>query len=137
MFDVFLACERKVLRRAVCVACEAVAERGFRLLGGTLRDVSPEGAFLETDVEVDVGEEVFLAFRAPRTCFWIDAVARVVRRVPGRRTSDRGRGVGLRFEQIDALDRAVLRAALERLPPPVPARPLRKDYAATVLAVSG
>lgn len=137
MFEIFPARERKTMRRAVAVRCEAVADRGFRWLGSALRDLSPEGAFLETDAEVEVGEEVYVALQAPRTRLWIDVRARVARLVPARRRGDRARGVGLSFEAIEPADRAVLEATLERLPPPVPARSVRADYAAAVLAIAG
>lgn len=132
MFEIRSARDRKVVRRAVSARCEAVADRGFRLLGRTLRDLSPEGAFLETDAVVELGEEVYVSFQAPRTRMWVDARARVVRHVAGRRSGDRARGIGLRFEAIDPMDRAVLAGSLERVPPPVPARHVRADYAATV-----
>jgi hypothetical protein len=135
MFDIFPARDRKSVRRAVDARCEAVADRGFRWLGRTLRDLSPEGAFLATDAELELGEEVYLAFQAPRTRLWIDACARVVRRVGGAGEGEE-RGVGLRFEALDPADRAVLEATLERLPPPVPARPPRRDYASALLALA-
>lgn len=127
--------DRKAARRVVSARCEAVAERGFRWIGGTLRDLSAEGAFLETEGPLELGEEVYVAFQAPRTRLWIDACARVARLVPARRRGDRARGVGLRFESIDAGDRAVLEATLEPLPPPAPARAPRADYAAMVRAI--
>ena len=131
MFEIFPARERKTMRRAVAVRCEAVADRGFRWLGSALRDLSPEGAFLETDAEVEPGEEVYLALQAPRTRLWIDVSARVARVVPGQR------GVGLRFETLEPADRAVLEATLERLPPAVPTGAVRADYAAAVSAIAG
>lgn len=139
MFDIVPARDRKVVRRAVTTRCEAVADRGFRLLGRTLRDLSPEGAFLEIDAgtEVELGEEVYVSFQAPRTRAWIDARARVVRCVAGRRSGDRARGIGLRFEAIDSVDRALLEGTLCRLPPPVPARHPRADYASAILAIAG
>lgn len=136
MFEIFPARERKSMRRAVSVRCEAVADRGFRWLGSALRDLSPEGAFLETDADLELGEEVYLALQAPRTRLWIDVRARVARLVPARRSGDPARGVGLRFDEIAPADRAVLEATLERLPPPVPARAVRADYAGVVMAIA-
>src|SRR5687768_15070244 len=102
MFEIRSASDRNVVRRAVSTRCEAVADRGFRLVGRALRDLSTEGAFLETDLELDLGEEVYLAFQAPRTRLWMDARAHVVRRIAGRRRGDRARGVGLRFDELGA-----------------------------------
>ena len=135
MFEIHPVRDRKAVRRSVVSRCEAVADRGFRLVGRTLRDLSAEGAFLETDADVEIGEEIYIAFQAPRTRLWMDARARVVRHVRGRRAGDSSRGVGLRFETIDAVDRAVLEGSLSALPPPVPARPVRADYASAVLAI--
>ena len=136
MFDILPARQRGVIRRAIVTRCEAVAESGFRMIGRSLQDLSAEGAFLATFAEVDVGEEVYLSFQAPRTGLWMDAVARVVRKVPGRRSRDFVRGVGLVFERLDAADRAVLEASIRRTPPPVPARARRMDYAGAVAAIS-
>jgi hypothetical protein len=136
-FDVHPARDRKVLRRSIVTKCQAVADRGFRFLGDTLRDVSPDGAFLETEVDVAVGDEVYVSFEAPRSRIWIDACARVVRVVRGRRTADRGRGVGLSFVEIAAIDQAILEGSLDLVPPPVPARAARVDYAGVVRAIAG
>lgn len=123
------------MRHGVVVPCEAVAELAFRPVGRRLHDLSAEGTLLETDCEVTLGEEVFLSFRVPRTRYWVDAVARVVRVIDGRRTSDRVRGVGLRFLSMDPADRSVLEAAIRRIPPPIPARSRRMDYASFVAQV--
>jgi hypothetical protein len=136
LFDIHPARDRKVLRRSVVARCEAVLDRDFRLLGRTLRDLSPDGAFVETDLEVALGEEIYLSIQLPRTRVWIDAIARVVRLSRGRREGGDVRGVGVRFEVIDGPDRAILVGSLAALPPPRPKRPIRADYAASVLAVA-
>jgi hypothetical protein len=136
MFEIQPARDRKTLRRAVLTRCEAVADDSFQPIGQRLHDLSPDGAFLETDVKLDVGAGVYLAFRTPRTGVWVDAFARVVRIVRGRRASDRARGVGLQFEVIDPVDRAILAGSLRTIPPPIPARPRRRDYASTVRALA-
>lgn len=137
MFDILPIRDREVVRRFVGVRCEAVTDRDFRLVGRTLRDLSPSGAFVETEAPLAIGELVYVSFQAPRTRVWMDACAIVARNAHGRRASDRGkRGVGLRFVSIDAADRAVLEAALRRMPPPVPERPARVDYARAVRSVA-
>ena len=50
MFEIFPARERNSVRRAVSARCEAVADRGFRWLGRTLR---------ETGILVSVGDGKF------------------------------------------------------------------------------
>lgn len=137
MFDILPIHDRKNVRRFVGVRCEAVADRDFRLIGRLMRDLSTDGAFVETDAPLVPGDVVYLSFQAPRTRVWMDACAVVARRVEGRRGSDRGRrGVGLRFVSMDAGDRAILAASLQRMPPPVPERNVRADYAGAVLSVA-
>lgn len=120
---------RGALRRAAHVYCETVLNRGFRRIGWKSRDLSLGGALIETeDVDVEVGDEVFLAFKAPRTRFWMDSRARVVRVLHGRRREDAGkRGIGLEFVELDGIYRSVLAGALRFMPPPLPKRPQRES----------
>ena len=100
-------------------------------------DLSLDGALIETqDLDVAIGDEVFLAFKAPRTRFWMDARARVVRLVRGRRREDRGkRGIGIEFVEMDGVYRAVLRGALQYIPPPAPTRPYRQSSSTVTVAL--
>ena len=52
--------------------------------------------------------------------------------IRGLRDGDRGRGWGIRFEQIDPVDRGILRGALVGRPPPLPCRVVKRDYATTI-----
>ncbi len=131
------ACDRRSVRRAVAVDCQVVAEDGFRLIGEQTLDLSEMGMLVRSDAEVFAGESVIVSLRAPRSRQWLDAEARVVRLVAGRRDRDRGRAVGLRFERMDAMDYAVLSGSLRGLPPPLPGRQLRTDYAAAIRAIAG
>ncbi len=135
-FGIQTARDRSSVRRSIETRCEALVARESRSIGRTLRDLSEDGAFLETTVELGLGEHVYLSFRAPRTRLRIGVRAQVVRCVQGRRTTDRARGVGLRSEPLEAVDRAILKRSLARTPPPVPARKARPDYAATVLSIA-
>ncbi|MFW5925646.1 MAG: PilZ domain-containing protein [Myxococcota bacterium] len=127
--------QRRTLRRAVDMHCQAVAEDGFRLIGHRLLDVSPEGALVQSVSECDVGESIYLAFPAPGGSSWIDAEARVARIIRGKRYADRGRCFGVRFEHMDPMAYAILTGALHGLPPPVPGRGVRRDYASTVATI--
>lgn len=128
---------RREVRRGVRVACEAVADDGFRPLGRRTLDVSSQGMLLETHGEfARLGEEVIVSFQPPSSRVWIDAVARVARLVTGRRRSDRAQAVGLSFVSMDAADRAILSAKLRGHPPPVPGREPPLDYAAIVRAIA-
>ena len=129
---------RGALRRNVQVACEAVADDGFRLLGERVLDLSPRGMLLETrGAFARLGEEVIVSFRPPRSRMWVDAQARVARIVSGRRRGDRAQAVGLSFVEMGAGDRAFLTAKLRGYPPPIPARPRAVDYATAVASIAG
>ncbi len=127
--------DRRSVRRDVRTECQAVADEGFRLLGIRTLDLSEEGMLLHSSAPVVLGEMVYVAVKAPNTHEWVDAEAEVVRLVKGRRTNEARCGIGLRFVQMDALDRAILAGSLFDLPPPVPARGIRKDYAEAVRAI--
>lgn len=122
---------RRSLRRAVRTRCQAVAIDGFRLLGQRVLDLSTRGMLLAADGGAELGEEVVLTFQAPRGGPWIDAVAEVTRVIEGWRPWDPGYAVGLRFTRLDSESRGDLLAHLAGMPPPVPRRPLRQDYAET------
>jgi hypothetical protein len=124
--------QRDALRRAVRIECQVVREHDFKLLGRSAVDLSSRGMLLETNLRVLTGEEVIVAFRAPRSRRWLDCEATVARVVHGRRPYDVGRGLGLRFENLDPHQLLLLRAELRGLPPPFPKREMRVDYAASV-----
>lgn len=87
-------------------------ERDFRLVARRLVDLSEEGLFALSDVPVLTGEPVIVSFRAPLGRDWIDAEASVTRVVHARREGDRGRGLGIVFDRLDAAARAALAAQL-------------------------
>ena len=130
------ASERRVVRRLARIPCEVVSDNGFRLIGRTGLDLSTEGMLVRFEgARVELGEEVIVSFRAPMSRMWFDAIGTVSRLIRGRRPSDRGRAVAVRFHELDAVDRAVLGAKLSGLPPPMPARRLRMDLLATLDAI--
>lgn len=129
--EMLLASERGAGRRAVRVDCQVVRERDFKLLGETGLDLSADGMFLLSSAPALTGDELIVSLRVPGTDRWIDTAATVARVVHGRRQGDRGRGFGVRFEPLCAEDRQLLRWVLRRMPPPLPARTPRIDYAAT------
>jgi hypothetical protein len=135
MFDFLLPQRREIRRHAVHLPCEAVRERGFRAIGGRILDLSDDGCFVATStIDLEIGEEVYLSFRAPRTRQWMDACGTVVRRSRGLRRDDHPKGLGLAME-LGAVERAILSATLVRLPPPIPTRRHVPDYASFVFAV--
>ncbi len=132
----FEARQRRSARRAVSVPCQVVREPGFVLLADRTVDLSAEGALVHSAIPVPLGEPVLVSLRLPGGLSWIDAEAVVRRVILGRRGSDAGCALALRFDRIDAIDRALLLASIEGLPPPVPARLLRRDYARTVASIA-
>lgn len=134
-FAILRAAQRRSLRRSVRTECEVVAEEGFRLLGTWTLDLSADGLLLDSGAPVVIGEPVLISLRIPRGSTWIDAEGRVARAIAGQRLGDCGTALGIRFERVDAVDRAILDASLLGLPPTFPRRHMRMDYAATVGAL--
>lgn len=128
--------ERRSIRHAAELKCHVVADKGFRWLGGTTLDVSSTGVRLSTDATVELGETVVLTVRLPRGRTWVDAHGRITRIERGTRDGDAGRAVAIEFTAIDRLDQALLAGATAKIPPPIPRRLIRKDYAATVIAAA-
>jgi hypothetical protein len=128
---------REIRRHAVYLPCEAVRESGFRRIGGRILDLSDDGCYVATDtIDLDLGEEVFLAFKAPRTSQWMDARGVVRRRSRGARRDDLPKGLGLELIDMSPVERAILSASLVRLPPPIPTRRHVPDYAAFVMQIA-
>ena len=127
--------ERRELRHATSMTCQIVRERDFSLVAEKALDVSPDGMRVATDVELEPGENVFVSFRATTLGIWFDTEARVTRVIRGRRPGDKGRGVGLRFSTLPRVKRLILRGHLRRVPPPIPRRAQRIDWAATIRSI--
>ena len=134
---IILSSHRRTVRRAVPTMCDAVALDGFRSLGKRVVDLSHRGMLIVGTGPAKVGEEVIVSFAAPYMVNrWFDAEAIVTRVVHGRRPTDVGYAIGLFFTTIDAEVRSELLTRLAGLPPPVPQRALRQDYAATIRQLS-
>ncbi len=130
------AAERRSVRRVAEIDCEVVAEEGFRLLSRRGLNVSAEGLLVQSDQVARLGESVLVSLRAPGSRSWLDGEATVVRLVRGRRSVCDVPALGLKFRHLDAVSQAILSGSLRGLPPPVPARPLRRDYAGTILRIA-
>lgn len=114
------------------LTCQIVRERDFELVAEAALDVSPDGMQVATDVALEEGENVFVSFRATELGIWFDTEASVARVIRGRRPGDRGAGIALRFTTMPSVKRLILRGHLRRVPPPIPRRAQRIDWAATV-----
>lgn len=128
--------DRRSLRRAAKLDCYVVAEKGFRSLRGTTLDVSDEGVRVSTAADVQIGDSVVLALCLPRGRSWVDAHGKVVRIERGVRAGDEGPAVAIEFTAMDPIDQSMLRGSLVSIPPPIPRRDVRIDYAASVIDAS-
>ena len=113
---------RRTSRRGVYLSCQVVRERDFRLVGQFGLDLSADGMLVATNERVLTGEPLLVSFRAPLSDFWLDLQASVARVIHGRRPSDAGRCLGLRFDGLGESDANKLRRALRRLPLAEPGR---------------
>jgi hypothetical protein len=128
--------DRRALRHAIAVTCQVVRERGFALLGDRAVDLSPTGMLVASSCHATIGEPLIVTFELPGTGCWIDTFGTVARLSRGRRRGDPGRCVGIRFDALPKDDERLVRGALRRVAPPLPARPPRIDYAATVALIA-
>ncbi|MFO0676471.1 MAG: PilZ domain-containing protein [Polyangiaceae bacterium] len=126
------ASQRRAVRRDIRIRCQVVRQKDFRLLGDLAVDLSTSGMLLLSRLPVLTGEDVIVSFRAPSSRTWIDTEATVARVIHGRRPGDFGRGLGIEWTDLDRKSRGVLRASLMGVPPPMPTRERRVDYAATI-----
>jgi hypothetical protein len=124
--------DRRAVRRLARMGCEVVRERDFKRISHRVLDLSADGMQVVTDAPVLTGENLIVSFRIPKSDTFIDAECTVARVIHGRRPSDMHQAVGLRFGSIHRDLRGELHTALRRLPPTLPARALRIDYAATI-----
>jgi len=127
--------DRASIRRGVLWPCQVVTESDFCLIGDLCFDISPRGMGVRALAPAAIGEDVLVSFRIPRTSIFVDIEGQIQRLGFGRRDGDQGPALGVRFLRMDAVSRAVLGARLHGLPPPLPTRRARVDYAASILAM--
>lgn len=127
--------ERREIRHAVKWECEVVRERDFRRVAKSTLDVSPDGMLVPIDVDLVPGESVIVSFCAPRLGIWFDTEATVTRVLRGRRRFEHV-AAALRFSTLDRVKRFILRSHLRRVPPPLPRRVQRIDWAKTIVRMA-
>jgi hypothetical protein len=128
--------QRSEIRRAIRIGCRVMESRRFSLVADRTVDLSPEGMLVRSVAGLEVGDEVVVSFRATDFGIWFDSIASVTRILHGRRPGDAGRCFGLRFLTLPAVHRLILRGHLRHVPPPLPKRPQRIDYAATIRRIA-
>jgi hypothetical protein len=92
----------------------------FVRLGTRALDVSTDGLFLMTEVDVPLGTPVIVTFQIPGTECWVDAEGHVARVAHGRRMGDFAMGLGIAFDFVDEWSLTQLRMALRKVPPVLP-----------------
>lgn len=128
--------DRKTTRHHVRLDCQVVRETDFRIVGYRTLDLSTEGMLVRTTSDVSVGDSLIVSFQATPLGLWFDMMGEVRRIIHGRRPEDEGRALGIRFTDLDPISRLILRGHLRRIPPVIPQRPTRVDYAATVRQIA-
>lgn len=107
-------------RHTVKIDCQVVRERDFRLLADRTMDLSATGALVGPADPALTGERILVSFRIPRSSVWIDAEATVTRVVHGRRPGEFSRALALEFDDLEVLQRFMLKDALRSVPPAPP-----------------
>lgn len=114
---------RSSLRRAVRLETDVLCDIWDTRVPLLATDLSDEGLWLQSQLPLEVGEQLIVSFRPPR---WqgqepITALAEVARVGMYRRRPDRASsGMGLRFVELDDTLSVALRESLRGLPPPLP-----------------
>jgi hypothetical protein len=135
MADIFVrANARRHIRHAVDLPCSVVFEKDLTLAGLRAVDMTPDGMRIElSNVDVQLGDRFFVCFRTPARWFLTDAfAARILR---GRRHGETGRSLALRFGSLSRALRTEVQGDLRLVPPHLPQREQRVDYAATVARI--
>jgi hypothetical protein len=124
--------QRRAIRRAYLLPCTVLRQDDFMPVGEFALDLSQDGMLVMTDSDAERGQELLVSFQATDLNLWFHAEARIARVIEGRRPGDRGRCLGVEFTSLDPVKRHILQGSLRRVPPPVPRRPQRIDYVATL-----
>lgn len=113
---------RRPTRHSIRLSCQVVRERDFKLIANEILEVSEGGLLVKPLARILTGEDLLVSFMAPYSRSFIDATASVARVLHGRRLGDLGQGIGIAFNDIDEVSRALLRRNLDVLPTRMPQR---------------
>jgi hypothetical protein len=128
-----LADARRDVRHGVDLPCWVVREVDSQLMSRHAVDLSPNGIRVSVSrIDIQVGDRFFVCFlaRALGPWFYTDAVA--ARLLCGRRSGESCRSLALLFTSLSTASSDSVRGALRGVPPLLPQREARIDYAATV-----
>ena len=104
----------------------------FQLVGTRVLDLSPRGAMVACDEEMEVGQELLMSFRSPWLGPFVVMLGEVTRVIEGWREADPGYAVGVRFLELEDDVRRELADRLEPFPLVPSQRRHTPDYAETV-----
>jgi hypothetical protein len=114
---------RRAVRRAVSLDCEIISDQWDEPASFHATDLSHLGLWVNTQLPLEVGEEVIVSLTPPR---WprktqLVALAMVARVGLYRRQCDfRESGMGMSFVDLETGEVPMLRDALRGMPPPLP-----------------
>lgn len=128
--------ERTARRHSLRVDCQVYRDRDLLPLCGEVVDISLSGIQLRAEELPGLGDRVWINFRPPRTDRTLRVEGVVTRVTAGRRRNERGETVGIEFKELTPEAHAGLCVMLRRLPPTVPQRKSRLDYADAVRRVT-
>lgn len=124
--------QRRAIRRAVEIPCTLFRAKDFHVVGSRTLDLSTDGMLIGAEDDLTEGEGVFVSFTFTQFAIPFRVKGQIARIIRGRRERDRMPAVGISFDAIDPVSRLILRGHLRRIPPVLPARARRIDYAATI-----
>jgi DNA-binding response OmpR family regulator len=128
-----LANARRDVRHAVDLPCTVVREKNLTLVSLRAVDLSPDGMRVELrNVEVEVGDRLFVSFQIAALGKWLYTDAFATRLLRGRRPGETSPSLVVLFGSLPAASRLCVRDSLRKVPPHLPQRQQRVDYAATV-----
>lgn len=124
--------QRRAIRRAIQIPCTLIRSRDLKVVGTQSLDLSQDGMLVGALDEVSEGEGMLVSFTFTRFAIPFHVEGQAARVLRGRRAKDRMPAIAMSFESLDAVSRLILRGHLRKIPPVLPARARRIDYAATV-----
>jgi hypothetical protein len=93
-----------------------VRERDFKLVASEIVELSENGMLVRPEARVLTGDELLVSFMAPFSRIFIDAEAVVARVIHGRRLTDGEPALGISFQSLDEVSKALLVRNLSYVP---------------------
>ena len=115
--------KRFEMRRTIETPIEIITSFWDEPVNLIASDLSPRGAYLESELMPELGEHVVCSLELEEGTREFCFFGEVTRINLNRRKADGGRpGFGIQFLDCSPMDRLMIRAALRGLPPPIPSR---------------